>query len=325
MKKILFLALIALLSIGCSEEDGPLDGTQLPVSGDAMFKVNGQAIAPGDTVYFISGETATFEFLMGEKKVVADWEYLRPYDRGTMIGVTFSLLGKTSLFASVGDKKYPLTISVSEKYQVRVNGIINESTTIEAAKGQNLELQVNDDKGTAIFSHFDLGDKRQVSGYKADVKYDNYGTYNVGIKFKNRNLNLVVKVVPTPPAAVILLSSRVDNGFVYGILGLRASALPNWVPTKKTYVTGELPGAFWKDYEVSEREVVGETTYLKFPFSTLPGKFRISWIQMKDGFTNFHYDNCNWAWDPTSPYWMNDYLFHFYIRIENGKAVLKTN
>lgn len=323
MKKFLFLVCVTLFAVACSQEEPIDDGTKLPITGEVLFKVNGQNVAPSDTLYFISGETATFEILMGQKKVVADWEYFRPYDRGTMVGITFNLIGKSTLIASVEGKKYPLVVIVSDKYQLRVNGAVNSAGVIEVAKGQSLEVQVNDGSGTAIYSHFDLG-SRQVSGYKAKVQYDEYGTYNIKISFKNRNLSLAIKVIPTPPASVILISSRVDNGFVYGVLGLRAGALPSWMPTKKTYVTGELPGAYWKDYEISDREVIGETTYLKFPFSTLPGKFRISWIQLKDGYTQFHYDNCNWAWDPTSPYWQSDYLFHFYLRIEYGKAVLKT-
>ena len=320
MKKIFIFVCAAFFLVACSEDDLP-EGTELPITGEASFKVNGEVVAPSDTVYFLTKETATFELLISGKKMSATWHFSEPQHETSLLGLTFNQQGKFKLTATVAEKNYFLNVFVADEYYLKINDRLVELS--EVTKGQELELKVANSLGESIYSHFDLGDNRQVKGYQAKVSYPDYGVYTVKAKFKNRQVSTVIKVTKVSQPAIILLDSKVDNGFIYGTLGLRADVLPNWVPTKKTYVSGEIPGAFWKDYEITEREIVNEVTYFKFNFRTLPGKFRLSWIQLKDGYTTFNYDNCNWAWDPTSPYWTTDYLFVFYVRIEDGQAVIK--
>lgn len=322
MKKIFIFVLAALFLAACSKDDLPL-GTELPITGEAGFKVNGEVFAPSDTVYFLTKETATFELLIGGKKISPAWHFSEPQNETSLLGLTFNQQGKFKLTATVAEKNYFLNVFVADEYQLKVND--QSADLIQVAKGEELKFKVSSSLGGDIYSSFNLGDDRQIQGYQPKASYNDYGSYTVKAKFKNRQLSMVVKVVKVSEPAIILLESRVDNGFIYGTLGLKASVLPNWTPNKKTYVSGEIPGAYWKDYEITERETINETAYFKFKFSSLPGKFRLSWIQLKDGYTKFNYDDCNWAWDPTSPYWTTDYLFVFYIRIENGKAVIKNS
>ena len=325
MKKILVLMAIALLATTCSD-DIPETEELLPIDGEASFRVNGNLIAPTDTIYFVSGESATFELLINQKKMSAFWEFGSNHEQGSLKGFLFDRPGEFKLKATLENDVYFLNIIVENEYHLKIND--SEKEVHEINREESLKFQVLGSSGRTIYSYFDLGDGRKIEGKEPTASYDKDGNYKVKATFKNRHLNTAVKVrkvsESTEPS-IVLLNWRLENGFIYGTLGLKAASLPNWVPTKKTYLTGEVSGAYWKDYEITEQELVGQTTYLKFNFSCLPGKFRISWIQLKDGYTKFDYDNCNWAWDPTSPYWSSDYLFVFYLRIENNKVVIKAS
>ena len=323
MKKILVLLAIALLTSACSDEI-PEEEALLPIDGEASFQVNGELVAPNDTLYFVSGESATFELLINQKKMSAFWEFGSDYEQGSLKGFLFDQPGEFKLKAILENHVYFLNVIVENKYHLKIND--SEKEVHEINQEESLDFQVLGSSGREIYSYFDLGDGRKIKGQRPSASYDKDGNYQVKATFKNRYLNTTVKVrkipEPTEPS-IILLDWRLDNGFIYGTLGLKAASLPNWTPNKKTYLTGEISGAYWKDYEITERQLVGQTTYLKFNFSCLPGKFRISWIQLKDGYTEFNYDNCNWAWDPASPFWSSDNLFVFYLRIEDNKVVIE--
>jgi hypothetical protein len=178
----------------------------------------------------------------------------------------------------------------------------------------------------ALTTTFDFGNGTKIKTDSVSLYYDKAGTYNLTATTGSKTIKLTVEVTKGSGDAIVLISSSISGNNINATFGFKCSAIPNFSAAKSAYVAGELPNASWSKYDLPEVVSIGGVDYFKWSITTPPGKFRLSWIQLKDGKTAFNYDDCNWSYDASSAFWnTKDYLYYFYLRIENNSVILSPN
>ncbi|MFZ2310484.1 MAG: PKD domain-containing protein [Patescibacteria group bacterium] len=216
-----------------------------------------------------------------------------------------------------------------EIYDFRINGL-SISGTAYLVEGAVTSIKVVNIDGTAITAYMDLGNGTKLTTNNATVSYL-AGIYTISASIGNTTITKKVEVTksvivdPIKPESIVLISSSISGSTINAILGLRCDAINNVSLTKDTYVAGEIPGVNWKDYKLSETVLIDGVRYYKWTVSSPAGKFRMSWLQMKDGGTDL-YKNGSWANDLKSLFFnSSEGLFIFYLRIENNIVKLTAN
>lgn len=172
-------------------------------------------------------------------------------------------------------------------------------------KGANTSIKVANIDGTVITAYMDLGNGTKLTTNNATVAYA-VGTYTVSASIGNTTITKKIEVTksvivdPAKPESIVLISSSVSGSTINAILGLRCGAINNFSSTKTTYVAGEILSVNWKDYQLSEVVTINGVNYFKWSVSAPAGKYRMSWVQMRDGGTELY--KGNWANDLNSLY-----------------------
>lgn len=332
MKKIMFFffSLVMLSScVGYPGFDEPV------VSSDYVIKVNGLTTTNNDTVYVTLNEVILFEMLDAHgNKVEAVFRSSNlslPFGTGTIADIQYVAIGVYRVTASLtgGEKTLTVYISVqkSTNYSLKINGVTFVSgSTFKATTSQSLKFKVVDPDNKAVTTTFDFGNDSKVKADSTTYYYPSAGTYNFKATTGTKVISLTMVITKGASEAIILISSSISGSTINATLGFRANAIPDFSASKTTYVVGEMPNVSWKKYTVSEVVNIGGVDYFKWNVSVSAGKFRLSWIQQKDPSATFNYDLCNWSYDPTSNFWnTSDYLYYFYLRIENSTVILSAS
>lgn len=294
------------------------------------LKVNNVAVANGSTVKTTAGTSMYFKTVNNTGASV-----LAKYDFGDNSSETTDIAAK--IYQVAGTYKVTSTyensvttvyievaaVVVPDVYSFKINGTVTNGTvTIE--EGVTTNFKVVNASGTSFTAKFDLGNGTKVETDNANTTYV-AGSYLVTALVNGQTISKNITVTPSTifipkPEAIVLISSSVSGAVITAVLGLRCDAIPNMSLTKDTYVAGEIPGVNWKDYKLTETVLIDGIRYFKWNVTTGAGKFRMSWVQMKDGGTKL-YDDGNWAFDLDSNYFKEG-LFHFNLTIDGSKAKL---
>lgn len=303
-----------------------------------FLKVNGKKVSMNDTVDILIKENILIEMFKDNgvkmEAVYRSSHQATPITTGTICDVKYNDPGLYKVTASLidGSESRSVWFNVYKEsiYTLLVDGdTLRNGDTLKTVVGRQLKCKVVDDESKAIKSAYDFGNGDKISGADSvSMTYDKAGNYTLKTTTNGKINSIRVEVVKESSQSIRLITSSFSGTTITATLGIKASIIPNYSSTKKTWVTGEIPGTSWKLYEVSEKTTIDGTEYFKWNITVPPGKFRTNIIQLKDGEAetvngSFNYDGCNWGYDPESPYLkLSDYLYHFYLRIENGKVVM---
>lgn len=335
MKKVMFFLLSAVILSSCVDYSGFDEDEPIIVATDYFLKVNGNKVSENDVVYVTVGEINLLEMFDAKgQKVSAVYfsdNLTSAFATGTIADITYSTIGVYRVTAKLidGSKTISVYLSVlkSTEYKLKINnGFTVNGSKVSVSTTQSLKFMMVDSDGKVVKANFDFGDGNKISADSTTFYYVNPGTYTMKAEVASKVISVIFNVTKGTSETVILISSTVSGSTINATLGFRCNAIPDFSTSKATYVAGEVPGVSWKKYDVSEKVSIGGVDYFKWNVSVPAGKFRLSWIQQKDTNVAFNYDLCNWAYDPNSIFWnASDYLYHFYLRIENSKVVLSHN
>jgi hypothetical protein len=304
--------------------------TEVPVY---TLKINNQVYASGSTYNTVEGTPVSFKTVnsLGSAVIVS-------YNFGDNTSETTDNASK--IYSKAGT--YQLTISNGstvlatasivvavlpkpDTYDFRINGLTITGTAY-LVEGASTSIKVVNIDGTPITAYFDLGNGTKLTTNNATVAYV-AGTYTVSASIGNTTITKKIEVTksvivdPVKPESIVLISSSISGSTINAILGLRCSAINNFSSAKTTYVAGEIPGVNWKDYQLSEIVTINDVKYFKWSVSAPAGKYRMSWVQMRDGGTELY--KGNWANDLNSLYWnVGEGLFLFNLSIDGSSAKL---
>lgn len=303
-----------------------------------FLKVNGKKIADNDTLDVLIKETTLIEMFdvkgLKVEAVYRSSHQATPITTGTICDVKYSEVGIYKVTASLidGTESRSVWFNVYKEsiYTLLVDGdTLRNGDTLKTVVGRQLKFKVVDDKHKAFKTTYDFGNGDKISSADSvSMSYDKAGNYTLKTTTNGKIVSVRVEVVKESSQSIRLITSSFSGTTITATLGIKASIIPNYSSTKKTWVTGEIPGTSWKLYEVTEKITVNSTEYYKWNITVPVGKFRINIIQLKDGEaetvnSSFNYDGCNWGYDPESEYLkLSDYLYHFYLRIEDGKVII---
>jgi hypothetical protein len=281
--------------------------TEVPVY---TLKINNQVYASGSTFNTVEGTPVSFKTVNS---------------LGVAVIVSYNFGDNTSETTDNASKTY----SKAGTYQVTISNGINGlaiSGTAYLVEGASTSIKVVNIDGTAITAYMDLGNGTKLTTNNATVTYV-AGTYTVSASIGNTTITKKIEVTksiivdPVKPESIVLISSSISGSTINAILGLRCSAINNFSAAKTTYVAGEIPGVNWKDYQLSEVVTINDVKYFKWSVSAPAGKYRMSWVQMRDGGTELY--KGNWANDLNSLYWnVGEGLFLFNLSIDGNVAKL---
>jgi hypothetical protein len=332
MKKLWFFLFSVMTLSSCVDYPGV---DEPAVTSDYTVKVNGLKTKNNDTVYVALNEVTLLEMLdtHGNKvdAVFRSSNLSSSFGTGTIADIQYSAIGVYRVTVSLigGDKTLTVYISVqkSTNYSLKINGVtFADGVTFKATTAQSLKFKVVDPDNKAVSTTFDFGNDSRIKADSTTYYYSSAGTYTFKATTGNKVFTLTMVVTKGAAEVVILISSSISGTTINATLGFRANAIPNFSASKATYVVGEIPNVSWKKYDVSESTTIGGVDYFKWNVSITTGKFRLSWIQQKDPSVTFNYDLCNWSYDPTSNFWnTSDYLYYFYLRIENNVVVISAS
>jgi len=331
MKKVIFFLFSMIALASCVDYSSPNEPVVVSTS-DYSLKVNGVPVKNNDTVYVGINDIILFEMLDVAGNKVDGVFYSNnlnsSFGSGTIASIQYPGVGTYKVSASlVGGSKtlyVYITVAKSTSYTLQINGTsIVSGSTFKATTTQSLKFKVIDVDGKTVTTSFDFGNGSKVKTDSISVYYPDAGTYTFKSITGSKTMTVTMVVTKGATDAIVLISSNVSGGMINAVLGLRCNAIPNFSPTKTTYVAGETPNAVWNKYIVSDIVTINSVDYFKWSVSVPAGKFRMSWVQQKDPTVTFNYDQCNWSYDPTSAFWNTaDYLYYFYLRIDTNNAVV---
>jgi hypothetical protein len=304
--------------------------TEVPVY---TLKINNQVYASGSTFNTVEGTPVSFKtvnslgaavivsYNFGDNTSETTDNASKTYSKAGTYQVTISngstVLATASIVVAVLPKP--------DTYDFRINGLAISGTAY-LVEGASTSIKVVNIDGTAITAYMDLGNGTKLTTNNATVTYV-AGTYTVSASIGNTTITKKIEVTksiivdPVKPESIVLISSSISGSTINAILGLRCSAINNFSAAKTTYVAGEIPGVNWKDYQLSEVVTINDVKYFKWSVSAPAGKYRMSWVQMRDGGTELY--KGNWANDLNSLYWnVGEGLFLFNLSIDGNVAKL---
>ena len=333
MKKVIFFLLSMLILSACVDYSGLNE--PIVTSTDYFLKVNGIKVANNDTVYAGINDVNLLEMFDATGNKVEGVFYSSnlnsSFGSGTITSIQYTGIGTYKVTASLvgGNKTLYVYISIakSTSYSLQINGAsIASGSTFKATTTQALKFKVIDTDGKTATTSFDFGNGSKIKTDSVTVYYPDAGTYTFKAVTGSKTISLTMVIAKGATDAIVLISSTISGSTINAVLGLRCGAIPNFSPTKTTYVAGEMPSVTWSKYIISDVVSIGGVDYFKWGVSVPAGKFRMSWIQQKDPTATFSYDQCNWSYDATSAFWNNtDYLYYFYLRISNNVVVLSAS
>ena len=326
MKKNLFLILVGFFVLSffscVSFDDSYSDSEKYtlylndsPVTNDSVNFAVGTKVTAKVLDFNGNQVAANFDFGNGTKIL------------GSQAASSYQTVGKYKLTAAVADKVISANIIISKalKFTLKINNnAIDNGATFKTVAKTSLTFKVVDADGKALTTSFDFGNGSKIVSDSATVSYE-AGSYNFKAVTGKNTITAKIEVAKASTEAILLLSSSVSNSTITAVFGLKCGLISGVSFAKDTYVSGEIPGQYWKDYKIIPTDTVkvDGVPYFKWSVSAPAGKFRFSWIQIKDGETQFSYDHCNWANDLGSKYWSTtEGLFVFYSKINNGQAII---
>ena len=328
MKKIIFFLFSVIALSSC------VDYGNNPVSNDYFVKINGVKTINNDTFYVAINDVVLMEMFDAQGNKVNAVFYSSNQNSsigsGTIASIQYPTVGVYRITASLidGSKTIYVYINVtrSTAYTLKINNLaVASGSTFNATTTQALRFKVTDSYGNVVKTSFDFGDGNKVTtNDSVSIYYANAGNYTLKATTGTKVMTLTMHVTKGSAEAIILISSSISGSTIIAVLGFRCDAIPNFSSVKPTYVAGEIPGYSWNKYDVSEVVTIGGINYFKWNTSVISGgRFRLSWIQLKDGQPVFSYDGSNWAYDTNSIFWnTTDYLFYFYLRINSNNLVV---
>lgn len=282
-----------------------------------------------DSVNFAVGANVTAKVLDANgNQVAANFDF----GNGTKIfgsqaASSYQTVGKYKLTATVADKVISVNVVISKvlKFTLKINNnAIDNGATFKTVAKTPLTFKVVDADGKVLKTDFDFGNGSKITADSATISYT-AGSYNIKAVTGKNTLTAKIEVAKASSEAIVLLSSTISGSTINAVFGLKCSLISNVSFSKDTYVSGEIPGQYWKDYKIVPTDTtrIDGVPYFKWSVNAPVGKFRFSWIQLKDGETQFSYDHCNWANDLGSKYWSTtEGLFVIYSKINNGQAII---
>ena len=318
-----WLLVLSFLASCVSFEDKPSKKYTLylndsPVSSDSVYLVVGANITAKVLDASSNPVSATFDFGNGNKL------------SGNTATNKYQTVGKYKLTATTADGVITtanIVITKALKFTLKINNnVITDGATFKTVAKTPLTFKVVDADGKALTTGFDFGNGSKITADSATISYA-AGSYNLKAVTGKNTIIAKIEVAKASSESIILLSSTVSGGTINAVFGLKCSLISGVSFTKDTYVSGEIPGQYWKDYKVVPTDTVkiDDVPYFKWNVSAPAGKFRFSWIQLKDSETQFSYDHCNWANDLGSKYWSTtEGLFVMYTKIVNGQATISS-
>lgn len=335
MKKLCFFLFSVVLMVSTSSclnyssLDDELENT------DYFIRVNGNKVAGNDTAYVAMNDVVTIQMFDAKgQKVSAVYfsdNLTSAFATGTIADITYSATGVYRVTAKLpdGSKTISVYLSVlkSTNYILKINGnTVANGATLNFTTTQSLKFKVIDTDGKVVKTNFDFGDGNKITADSATIYYTNTGTYTMKAESSSKTITATIKVTKGTAESIVLINSSMAGNNINATLGFKCSLIPNFSASKTTYVVGATPSVSWNKYIVSDVVNIGGEDYLKWNVYFSPGKFRLSWIQQKNQNEAFNYDLCNWAYDTSSVFWNGtDYLFVFYIKVENGNIILSAN
>lgn len=347
MKKIMFfwlsLIMIGLTLNSCvdypefdfKELEEEIGEEEEVITTGYFLKVNGKKVGVNDTVDILIKESILIEMFKGNgvkmEAVYRSSNQTTPITTGTICDVKYSDPGLYKVTASLidGTESRSVWFNVYKEsiYTLLINGdTLRTGDTLKTVVGRQLKCKVVDDDHKAIKSAYDFGNGDKITSDSVSMAYEKNGVYTLKATTNGKIISIRVEVIKELVQSIRLISSVISGTTITATFGFKCSTIPNYSSSKKTWLVGELPGILWKMYEMTEKVSISGTEYYKWTISGPAGKFRINWIQLKDGEPetvsgSFNYNGCNWGYDPESPYLkLSDYLYHFYLRIENGEV-----
>lgn len=324
MKKLFFffLAALAISFSACVNEDEPATGYKL--------ELNGVKYSDGDTVKCITGQNFRAAFLENGVATSANFSFGNGASdvTGYQAFVTYDRSGNYTLRAEKGTAVIRVYVKVGAVsiYTLKIdNKTVGNDSTYKALAGTKLGFKVIDETGKKVNAYFDFGNDQKVTTDSVAVAYTK-GNYILRATVGGTTIkaNLVISEKENVGEAIILISSSVSSTTINAVIGLRCDAINGFDLAKDVYVAGEIPGVNWRDYSIGHQvTLVDGISYFKWDITAVAGNFRLSWIQLKSGKTDYNYNNCTWAYYPSSKYWNNEGLFRFTTYIENGVAKIK--
>ena len=308
--------------------------TLLPVY---TFKVNGVVTSSGSTVDVIAGSSVLFQIL--DVNGVAQNATFESGNGNTVTGSSSNAvysLGNYTAKATIGTTVFTVTIRASSAsltpYTLKMNGLTVTGNSVSIVEGAVTTFQLTDASGNPVVSNFDFGNGTIANSVLTPSIIYVSGAYVFKASANGQTLTLnvtVSKQIITPSTeSIILISSTVSNGLISAVFGLRCSDINAVSLSKKSYVAGEIPNTTWTNYELSEIMSINGINYYKWTVTAAPGKFRMSWVQMKDGGTDLYKDG-TWAYNTNSSYFVsntNESLYYFWTKINtNDNTVYISN
>lgn len=302
-----------------------------------FLKVNGRKVADKDTVDVLIKETTLIEMFNAKgvkmEAVYRSSNQTTPITTGTICDVKYNDPGLYKVTASLVDGTNPISVwfNVYKEsiYTLLVSGdTLRTGDTLKTVVGRQMKFKVVNNDHKAVKTAYDFGNGDKITSDSVTMSYEKNGVYTLKATTNGKIFSVRVEVIKESVQSIRLISSVISGTTITATLGFKSSIIPNYSSSKKTWLTGEIPGSSWNRYELSEKTTIDGTEYFKWSVTVPAGKFRVNIIQLKDGEAetvsgSFNYNGCNWGYDPESPYLkLSDYLYHFYLRIEDGKVII---
>ena len=326
MKKILFFFLLALVSLNsCVDMNDPVEE-----NSTYMLELNGVKYHDGDTVKCLVNQN--FRVALLENGIASQAYFVFGNSDTNVSGyqafITYDKVGTYTLTAESSSKKMikvHVAVGTAQVYTLKINNqTVSNDSTFKTVTGTKLGFKVVGSDGKKVDAAYDFGNGQKINTDTVATSYAK-GNYvlKVTVGSTTIKVNVIVSDEENSGEAIVLISSTISGSTIDAVIGLRCSAINSVDTTKTIYVSGEIPNSYWKDYNIGHTVVIiNKIPYFKWNVVSVAGSYRMSWIQLKAGKTEFKYDNCTWANISSSKYW-SDGLFKFTTYIENGVAKIK--
>lgn len=327
MKKVFlfFLTALAISFSACVDMNDPVEE-----NSTYLLELNGTKYHNGDTIKCLTGQN--FRVSLLENGIASQATFIFGNGASDISGyqafVTYSGNGTYTLRAEKGAiiTRVYIVVGALPTYTLKINNqTVGNDSTFRIMTGTKLGFKVVDADGRKMDVAYDFGNGQKVTTDSVAITYAK-GTYVLKAVVGSTTIraNIIVSDEETSGEAIILISASTSNTTVNAVIGLRCNAIAGIDTTKDVYVAGEIPGVSWRDYNIGHKIVyINKTPYFKWEITAVTGNFRLSFIQLKSGKTEFKYDNCTWAYVPASKYWNVEGLFRFTTYIEGGVAKIK--
>lgn len=302
-----------------------------------FLKVNGKKVGQKDTIDILIEEHILIEMYNSKgfkvEAVYRSSHQATPITTSTIADVKYSDPGLYKVTATLvnGSNSCYIWFNVNKEsiYTLLVNGeTFKNNDILTSAVGEQLKFKVVDNEGKAVRTVYDFGNGNKVTSDSVTTTYNKAGNYGFKASANGKTIKLRIQIEKEKSNSIWLDKASFSGNTITASIGIKSAMIPNFSLSKKTWVVGDTPGNYWKMWQVSEKTIINGVAYFKWDIVVSPGKFRINVIQLKDGESEtvngaFNYNGCNWGYDPDSQWFqISDYLYHFYLRIENGKVVM---